>query len=124
MKCSYYRLVHQNNKFYMYHGIFYLNTVFNKVLRDITNWMRQNPSETVLISYQQEGKDSDKGCNRQGLFLNNLFVKLLKIMAPFFQSDRWQPLLQTLFVNEINCGSIQSSQNIFFYNLYKNVIQK
>lgn len=58
----------------MYHGKFYLETKFDNVMRDITVWMRQNPSETVIISHQQANENPDIGCTRQGLFLNDLFV--------------------------------------------------
>ena len=57
------RCRHINNIFAIHHGSFYLNKVFGDVLRDVTQFLRENPSETVLMRVKEE-------YNAAGILLN------------------------------------------------------
>jgi len=50
------RLRPMKNSFTIHHGPVYQNAVFGEVLRDVKNFLTSHPTETVLISYQDESK--------------------------------------------------------------------
>jgi len=60
------RLRHIENIFTIHHGPIYLQTEFGKILTEVTNFLRQNNQETVVMSYQEAFADSckDEKCTR------------------------------------------------------------
>jgi len=52
------RIKHEKNIFEIYHGIQYQNTTFEKVLDEVTNFLKNNPSEAVLMRVSQAGNES------------------------------------------------------------------
>jgi 1-phosphatidylinositol phosphodiesterase len=73
------RCRHINNIFAIHHGEAYLNKNFNDVLLDITQFLAQNPSETVLMRVKQEYKSI--GNNRS---FENTFKMYRDRYASFF----------------------------------------
>lgn len=51
------RIVHENNKFNIYHGIAFQNYDFGQVLSDVTNFLAENNSEVILMRVRQESAE-------------------------------------------------------------------
>jgi 1-phosphatidylinositol phosphodiesterase len=53
------RIKHEKNIFDIYHGIQYQHATFDKVLDEVTNFLKNNPSEVVLMRVSQAGKETN-----------------------------------------------------------------
>lgn len=52
------RIRHSNNKFELYHGPMFLNLMFDAFLRDVDEFLRENPSEAVVFRMSKECNDT------------------------------------------------------------------
>ncbi len=48
------------NEFPIYHGLIFQKTYFNDVLETVTEFLRKNPSETILMKIHKEGNSRDE----------------------------------------------------------------
>lgn len=84
------RIKHEKNKFEIYHGIQYQYTTFDKVLDDITSFLKNNPSEVVLMRVSQAGEE--KGNTRS---FNDTYKDYLNKYKNFFAypNKNYDPML-------------------------------
>ena len=54
------RLKHHNNDFTLHHDFISLGIKLNSVLKTLTGFLKENPSETVIMSYQKEHTEENK----------------------------------------------------------------
>lgn len=72
------RIKHEGNKFHIYHGIAYQHQDFDKVMTDITNFLKANPSEVLLMRISQ-ARPEEKNTRS----LNDTFVSYMKTFNNF-----------------------------------------
>jgi len=57
--------------FHIYHGPIYQHKIGEDAFNEITNFLREQPTETVLVSYQEEGTPSMSGSSSFQTILNS-----------------------------------------------------
>ena len=53
------RLRHKKDTFDIHHGIFYLNRNIDQVMADFAAFLKKNPKEVIIMSYQKAQSEKD-----------------------------------------------------------------
>ncbi|WP_130068191.1 phosphatidylinositol-specific phospholipase C domain-containing protein [Bacillus albus] len=77
----------QKGIFWMYHGPYYLDNKFDFVLDRVTKFLKENPSETILMRVKQE---ADKGANDrvEDVEFDEIFKKYMDKFPTFFWDSK------------------------------------
>ena len=84
------RLKHHDNDFTLHHGFISLGVKLKSVLKDLTEFLKENPTETVVMSYQKAHTEE----NNNGVpFHVDLQKHLRKVSREYIYSGNSMPYL-------------------------------
>ena len=85
------RLKHHNNDFTLHHAFISLGVSFSSVLNVLTDFLKENPTETIIMSYQKEHTEE----NNNGVPFHTDFQRIIgKVSSDYIYSENSVPLLR------------------------------
>ena len=85
------RLKHHDNDFTLHHGFISLGVKFKTVLKILTDFLKANPTETVIMSYQKEHTEED---NKGVSFHADFHKHIAKVNKDYIYSANSMPYLR------------------------------